>query len=164
MITLDQYTNHVESQLQTHTTELTTKLSEIIQKQYHADVSLLQFELFDYDAGSYGLMMYCLDAFLDEVFPEDANVDGFSESVHVFEDLQTIDFDVFNQEEFDTFIDTHDEQLDKINTRIFAKWFDTCWTSAGGYQIQLDVRFCAYDHFDIYDLKNRVWIEELVCD
>ena len=137
------------------------ELQAIMQRAYHPDVALLDFEVsYPYGVGAdLGVKLYTLgrDGWL--VCAEDGG-QGFSGSQALLPDVNpVVPTDAMTPERFQALNDALEDTYE-VTGKYLIDWFADCWQAAGGQASKLPAFVGFADDEESLDLKRQKWVED----
>lgn len=137
------------------------ELQAIMQRPYHPDVALLDFEVsYPYGVGAdLGVKLYTLgrDGWL--VCAEDGG-QGFSGSQALLPDVNpVVPTDAMTPERFQALNDALEDTYE-VTGKYLIDWFADCWQAAGGADAKLPAFVGFADDEESLDLKRQKWVED----
>ncbi|MGE7661191.1 hypothetical protein ACQKL6_05660 [Peribacillus sp. NPDC097197] len=157
--TVADYIKSVEGNLEANSDDLIERLKKVQTYNFYSEVELLDF-VADRNDFYLSITMFSMDRVANEVFYEGKDSSIFSGSVGIVEDVP---FSIVLGNEIDdfwSFYEENDEELDTLEKQAITQWFAECWEKANGQMIELPSYFCFHDEYESFDLKKREQISD----
>ncbi|MFJ7637753.1 hypothetical protein ACIQXR_14950 [Peribacillus sp. NPDC097224] len=157
--TVADYIKSVEGNLEANSDALIERLKKVQTYNFYSEVELLDF-VADRNDFYLSITMFSMDRGANEVFYEGKDSSIFSGSVGIVEDVP---FSIVLGNEIDdfwSFYEENDEELDTLEKQAITKWFAECWEKANGEAIELPSYFCFHDEYESFDLKKKEQISD----
>lgn len=152
MLTIEEFTNMVDSNLMKLTDVLIEKMEDLKSIHYADEVKAL-FIIGGMSGTTLSLDMTTREDMFNEIDPDDVE-NGFAGSIDLIEEF------IFDEWENDEFMGVYEENdLEDLAIGHIAGWVQHCFDQSKGESFLLPIYFAIHDEDYVLDLKSGEWID-----